>query len=294
MSRLGWAFLGWIAGVASQLQQVELWSPAANGGLFLLGVGLFALACRSGRSRRGWPVAPALVCATALMAFGATGWRAGMFQSTALNPALEGRDIAIEGRVLAMPQVGEDGVRFRFGVESATLNGQPVRLPPRLLLGWYHGFGARGMEPASPRSAAALFEATGDADPSEQALASPRQPQSLCAGERWRMTVRLKAPHGNANPHGFDYELWLWEQGIQATGYVRTGAQYAAPVRLSTSWQHPVGRARQSVRDAIFAQVTDRPLAGVIAALVVGDQNAIERADWDVFRATGVAHLMRI
>jgi competence protein ComEC len=27
---------------------------------------------------------------------------------------------------------------------------------------------------------------------------------------------------------------------------------------------------------------------------VVGDQNAIERADWDVFRATGVAHLMSI
>ena len=38
----------------------------------------------------------------------------------------------------------------------------------------------------------------------------------------------------------------------------------------------------------------DRKLAGVIAALVVGDQNAIERADWDVFRATGVAHLMSI
>ncbi|MEP6792066.1 MAG: DNA internalization-related competence protein ComEC/Rec2, partial [Ramlibacter sp.] len=29
-------------------------------------------------------------------------------------------------------------------------------------------------------------------------------------------------------------------------------------------------------------------------ALVVGDQNAIDRADWDIFRATGVAHLMSI
>jgi competence protein ComEC len=35
-------------------------------------------------------------------------------------------------------------------------------------------------------------------------------------------------------------------------------------------------------------------LAGVIAALVVGDQGAIERADWDLFRASGVAHLMSI
>jgi competence protein ComEC len=32
----------------------------------------------------------------------------------------------------------------------------------------------------------------------------------------------------------------------------------------------------------------------VVAALVTGDQRAIERADWDVFRATGVAHLMSI
>ena len=33
---------------------------------------------------------------------------------------------------------------------------------------------------------------------------------------------------------------------------------------------------------------------GVLAALVVGDQGAIERPDWDVFRATGVAHLVSI
>ncbi|MGH6637430.1 MAG: DNA internalization-related competence protein ComEC/Rec2, partial [Polaromonas sp.] len=108
------------------------------------------------------------------------------------------------------------------------------------------------------------------------------------------MTVRLKAPHGNSNPHGFDYELWLWEQGLQATGYVRAGPHDAPPLKLSSSWEHPVERARQSVREAIFQRVDNRQLAGVLAALVVGDQNAIERADWDVFRATGVAHLMSI
>mgnify|MGYP006150043499 CR=1 FL=1 len=34
--------------------------------------------------------------------------------------------------------------------------------------------------------------------------------------------------------------------------------------------------------------------AGVLVALVVGDQGAIERSDWDLFRNTGVAHLMAI
>lgn len=113
-------------------------------------------------------------------------------------------------------------------------------------------------------------------------------------GERWQMTVRLKAPHGNSNPHGFDYELWLWEQGLQATGYVRAGPKDTAPQRLDATWRHPVEQVRQRVKDAIYAQVGDRRAAGLIAALVVGDQNAIDRADWEVFRATGVAHLMSI
>jgi competence protein ComEC len=97
------------------------------------------------------------------------------------------------------------------------------------------------------------------------------------------------------NPHGFDYELWMREQGLQASAYVRDGAKSPAPQRLGSTWLHPVERARQQVRDAILAAVPQqRAAAGVVAALVTGDQNAIERADWDVFRATGVAHLMSI
>ena len=66
---------------------------------------------------------------------------------------------------------------------------------------------------------------------------------------------------------------------------------------------HPVERARQAVRDAIVSRLAGSAaagdagqvrVAGVVAALVTGDQRAIDRADWDVFRATGVAHLMSI
>jgi competence protein ComEC len=134
----------------------------------------------------------------------------------------------------------------------------------------------------------------GEPEPPEFSPELLRQPQPLRAGDNWQMTVRLKAPHGNSNPSGFDYELWLWEQGIQATGYVRTSQNDAPPKKLSSSWSHPVERARQATREAIFARVDNRHTAGVLAALVAGDQNAIERADWDVFRATGVAHLMSI
>ena len=246
---------------------------------------LAALAMVLGWKRRAagrLAVLTAVVLA-ALIGFGLTSWRAAEFSQSALDPALEGQELLVTGMVLAMPQRGDEALRFRLGVESATQGGRPVVLPPQVLLGWYAGFGGRSSLPDENTT-----------DPDEWLLALQRQPQNLRAGERWQMTVRLKAPHGNSNPHGFDYELWLWEQGIQATGHVRAGVRSDPPVRLSTTWAHPVERARQAMREAIDQRVTDRHLAGVLAALVVGDQGAIERADWDVFRATGVAHLMSI
>ena len=282
-------FAGFIAGVAAQLQQPALWPAWNYVALAALGLamacGLYGLKALK-EFKKLAPVRAGLMVfvLAALLGLGLTGWRAGAFQSTALSPALQGRDIAVTGTVLAMPQFNEDAVRFRLGIESARLEGQAVRLPPQIMLGWYSGFIGRETKSSSVESS----------DASELALDLQRQPQPLRAGERWQMTVRLKAPHGNSNPHGFDYELWLWEQGVQATGYVRAGPHDALPLRLSGSWRYPVERARQRVREAIYARVDNRQLAGVLAALVVGDQNAIERADWDVFRATGVAHLMSI
>ena len=63
------------------------------------------------------------------------------------------------------------------------------------------------------------------------------------------MVARLKAPHGNVNPHGFDFELWLWEQGIAATGYVRATPREAArgdgPMKIGETLQHPLEALRQ-------------------------------------------------
>ena len=286
----GTLLLGLVAGVALQLQQPTLFVEASYGGLtagaFLA---LIWLRLRASSRWHGFVLASLLAAA---LGFGLTGLRAGAFEKTALKPSLEGKDIQVTGQVQAMPQFGEDGLRFRFELESARLNGQTVSLPPQIYLGWYAGFGARPAKTPAP-----AMEADSGETPefsAELQRQPPTGPNGLRAGDRWQMTVRLKAPHGNSNPHGFDYELWLWEQGLQATGYVRAGPRDAPPRRLASGWAHPVERARQAVREAIFERVASRQLAGVLAALVVGDQNAIERADWDVFRATGVAHLMSI
>lgn len=272
--------LGVLAGSALQLQQAALWSGRVYLWLVLAAVGAYGLMAVVGKAHRPSPGSPLAwgggVLMVALLAFGATGWRASSFASGALSPALEGRDIRVTGVVSGLPQSFEGGTRFRFDLAEAALDGQRVTLPRRLELAWYAGpFGSRE---------------TSD----ESAVELNRLPEPVQAGERWQMTVRLKAPHGGVNPHGFDYELWQWEQGVQATGYVRTGRNDLPPQRLGMTWQHPVDALRQRVRERIFATVPAPQAAGVIAALVTGDQRAIDRADWDVFRATGVAHLMSI
>jgi competence protein ComEC len=288
LKTLGANLLGWVLGCAVQLQQAALWSAWMYVLFCLPAVVSLAQAAikivatkkpAAGVPKNGVALVATLVTAAAL-GWGGTGLRSLAFQADALAPALEGLDIAVVGVVAAMPQRSEAGLRFRFEVEAAQWAGRSVTLPPQIYLSWYSG--QLRSEDAASAPFAELQQGSGD----------------LRAGERWAFTVRLKAPHGNANPHGFDYELWLWEQGLQATGYVRAtprdAATGAAPRRLGISWQRPLERARQQVRDAIFSTVAEPRLAGVIAALVVGDQAAIERADWDVYRATGVAHLMSI
>ena len=267
------ALLGLLLGAALQLQQPGLWPWPSYALLAAPGLALgVALSFPLSLWERAGVRAVLALLAAALLAFSLVGLRASRFAEQALDPALEGRDVTVTGVVAAMPQRYDIGLRFRFEVESAEVAGAPVRLPPQLYLGWY----------ANARA--------GAADASEL----QRQAPEVRAGERWRTNVRLKAPHGNSNPHGFDYELWLWEQGLQATGYVRGGPKDPPPQLLADTWRHPVERARQHVRDAVVRDVADRQTAGVLAALIVGDQNAIERADWDIFRATGVAHLMSI
>jgi competence protein ComEC len=273
------ALLGWITGLALQLQQSELW-PATHYGLLIAAA--FALVLAIGRWHQLMARLLGSFIAAALLAHASTGLRATYFQQQALDPVLEGKDISITGRISAMPQFGENSTRFRFTVESATQNGQAVQVPPRLYMSWYGGF---------RNEDGALLEPLQVAPP-------------LQAGERWLFTVRLRAPHGTLNPHGFDFELWLWERDLQATGYVRTGKRDPQPQPLGQSWQHPVEWARQQVRDTIQQRVpvvsgtpgeeAQARAMGIVAALVTGDQQAITRSDWDIFRATGVAHLMSI
>lgn len=315
---------GLLLGAVWHVQQSQLWRPGAYAALGLaascaglawwalvqrVGAGLWARAAFRCASQ-GWVFA----CGIALM-FAWTGWWASLQAADRLNPALEGQDLQVVGVVAAMPRIQPEGVRFQLQVEGAQMAGdgqEAVTLPPLIDIGWY----APRSYGDSPLPAAAM------------PMAEASIPH-LTVGQRWQMTVRVRLPHGSRNPHGFDYERWLWEQGVQAVGYVRQGTSVAAPELLGPrTWLAPamqVQRWRQQMRDAIVAYLTPEAVAagtasiapaaaiataqsdgqagsegawarasGVIVALVTGEQREISQQDWDIYRTTGVSHLMAI
>jgi competence protein ComEC len=199
---------------------------------------------------------------------------AGSFAHWRLADALpaewEGRDIELTGIVAELPQrLGDPvrGVRFVFEPDSANA---PV--PARIALSWYRHVAPESEEEGDDEAAPAGV------------LPLPK------AGERWAFVVRLKRPHGNLNPHGFDYEGWLLERGIRATGYIRKSALTG---RLSPS-EFSVERLREETRARIQRALPEQPYTGVLTALAVGDQQAIAPELWRLFAATGITHLMSI
>lgn len=254
---------GLVAGTALQLQQAQLWVAWVYA-CIVCAAAVVALVVWW---RPSWRKAAVFLLLGVALAWGLTGWRASVFQAGSMPTAWEGRDVRVTGVITAMPQPVERGMRLRFQVERAFSVQAPdeaVALPEQIALTWY------GNVP----------------------------PQGLQAGQRWEWTVRLKAPHGERNPHGMDWELWLWSQGIQATGYVRQAKGDQPPRWLAQTsfapvaqWRGHLHRAMQAPPDA---SARHQASFGVVQALVTGAQSSITRSDWQLFRDTGVAHLVSI
>lgn len=253
------------AGAWALQQQATL--PPLGGAFGILAVGTVAvmwLRARSAGLRMLGTVFAVLACGGAgfFWAAGHAWWRL----ADRLPLAWEGRDIRVEGVVAGLPERTARGWRFRFDVTRVLT--PEAHVPARISLAWFDQ----------------------ERDPVETlALAAPVEP-----GERWRLTLRLKRPRATANPHAFDYEAWLLERGVRAVGYVRDGT---VRERLeAAAWQprYAVERARAAIRTAMLRALGDRPYAGVLVALAIGDQQSISARQWQVFTRTGVNHLMSI
>lgn len=282
------AILGFVAGIAWLQMQAQLLSFAGHVALFAAAVLLCWIGWRISGDRV-YKLLRVACFSVAGLCFGFAwgGVYAQHYLDEELPTAWEGRDVTVVGTIDSLPARFAHGIRFHFRVEKIVPQGQdlPV-LPSRLALSWYDEGGFGGLL-AADGMLATPFALSG------AALAPQVQP-----GERWQLTVRLKRAHGNANPHGFDYEVWLLEQKLRATGNVRADRQL--PVknqRLDAFiWRpgHVVEYCRAWLRERILMALPRQPYAGVIVALVLGDQGIIERDDWTIFNRTGIGHLVAI
>ena len=116
----------------------------------------------------------------------------------------------------------------------------------------------------------------------------------IMPGQVWSLTIKLKAPRGLKNPHGFDVEQWMMMQSIDGSGFVTQPYGELTNLRV---WSFPivVAKLRYLIREKVTHSLGQKaPYAGVISALVMGDQQAISQEDWTVFNATGIGHLISI
>lgn len=262
------AVLAFALGVWALQQQAELPGWASLVGLIVGGTLAFAARAFVPARAVGGRVALALALTGGVVL--GYAWAAGAAKvrlADRIDPVREGRDVELTGVVASLPQAFERGVRFELDVEAARdADGAPWRAPRRVLLAWYNGLSVEEFQEVLP----------------------------VRAGERWRLTVRLRRPHGNANPHTFDYEVWLLERGIGATGYVRPRGERQRLAAMVWAPRYVIERARERIRAKLWDALPQHRYAGVIVALAIGDQRAIEAADWETFTRTGVGHLMSI
>ena len=183
-----------------------------------------------------------------------------------LAPELEGKELNLEGRVAALPQSNSLGAKFAFELDRVSAGKESIEhFPKRIYLSW------------------------------QPAWRNPQAIPTIIPGQRWMFKAKLKRPYGSLNPYTFDFERWSFHQDFGASGSVRAGKLLLSKDLAWTEIELHMELMRWYLREKIRSMLpNDARYVGVLIALVMGDQNAIDQNDWQVFNATGIGHLISI
>lgn len=179
------------------------------------------------------------------------GGAAALKLDNSLPEALTGTDINISGHVIGLPHRQDQRLRFLFKPDD-----NQISLPRLIRLNWYY-------------------------------------PPAILpkAGEQWQLTVRLKPPFGMVNPGSFDYEGWLFQQGIGATGYVRDNLHNQ---RLQAAARYNLSALRQHLLEQLQRTAADTPQRALIEGLTLGMRDNMSPEQWQILSNTGTSHLLAI
>jgi competence protein ComEC len=162
-----------------------------------------------------------------------------------LSSAQTAKPIQVIGKVQSLVHA-LDNVKFILKVRQ--INQQPLYLPRKIRLSWH------------------------------------RSQWLLQQGQVLRLTVKLKGPHGLANAGTFNYQQWLFSQGLVASGYVKEDQANSLLQNAHT--------LRQNTLNHIMA--LDLPHGSWVAALTLGYRGLLTHKDWQLAQTAGIAHLIAI
>lgn len=201
---------------------------------------------------------PALAWPLLMVLLAALGFAAACCRTAwVAAPILEGRigPVAVEGRILTVDPTA--GGR-RLLLEGVTIAGRPAdRTPARMRLSLRGNAGA-----------------------------------DLAAGDRIRVRATLRPPSPPSAPGAFDFQRFLYFQGVGATGFA-LGPPERLPALDDQSWAIWLSRLRWSMTQRIQA-VLPGDVGAVAAALITGDRTAISEEVEEAMRRSGLAHLLSI
>ena len=183
-----------------------------------------------------------------------------------LHTQLDGKSFVIQGFIDELPRVSDNSVQFGFQVTH-----------------WETAYSKHKQEFIDnfPKRISLLYP-------------SKVSDQEFKPGQYWELRVKLKQIHGLKNPHGFDVEEWMFIQNYDAQGVIQKGGTRLLESQhqdFKTTFELLRFYIRQKIQNSLGK---DAPYAGVISALVIGDQQMIHADDWTVFAQTGIGHLISI
>lgn len=172
---------------------------------------------------------------------------------------LEGQTLLVQGRILTIPEFYQHALHFDYLVKEIK-NGPLLNYPLHVRINAYYQNVTR---------------LTG-----------------LSQNDIWQFAIRLRRPRSFLNPGGFDYQAELFQQNIQATGYIVD----KFPVHLiqKTGAYHIIDNLRYHLSINIRNALKNSPLLGLINALTTGLRFEVTDKQWQVMRGTGTNHLFAI
>lgn len=231
-----------------------------------------------------------------------------------LDAALEGKVLLVEGQVNGLPEQETRRQTFDFLAKDYRLCEQvdvklcaPVSLQNKAVMPrlfslafsdrlWIYFFrkGETGALPKKIR--VALYQH------------SRQNNAQIASGESYQLFLKLRRPRSSLNFVGFDYETWLFSQGIHANAYVKNNS-FNKIIGVTKNFSANISSLRDFLRKKLIlhgsvsnhsnSQINHNKnevsqAKALILALTIGDRSYLSIDNKNLLIKTGTAHLLAI